>query len=167
MSINFSPKVGQILECDYGEYKLDANGNVVQDVDHHIPPEMIKNRLVVVLNGKLNQKSCIVVPLSTTHDLQKTLRGIHVEIPETEIPDFVYFQKQVRWAKADMIQQVSVTRLNRPRTARGHDSVLLSYEMVGQIQKAVIKAISAASLIATPPPPPEEPPAQEEIIDKP
>lgn len=151
MTINFSPKVGQILECDYGEYTLDKNGAVIQHVDYHIPPEMIKNRLVVVLNGKLNQTSCIVVPLSTTHDLQKTLRGIHVEVPEAEIPDFIYFQKQIRWAKADMIQQVSIDRLNRPRTHRGHSPVLLSHAMVGEIQKAVIKAISASSLIAPPP----------------
>ncbi len=150
MAINFSPKVGQILECDYGEYTLDANGVVIPHVDCHIPPEMIKNRLVVVLNGKINQNSCIVVPLSTTHDLQKTLRGIHVEVPEAEIPGFIYFEKQVRWAKADMVQQISIQRLNRPRTKRAHSPVLLSHELVSAIQRAVIKAISASSLIAQP-----------------
>lgn len=148
--INFTPKVGQILECDYGEYTLDANGAIVPNVDYHLPPEMIKNRLVVVLNGRLNQTSCIVVPLSTTHDMQKTMRGIHVEIPALEIPDFVYFQQQIRWAKADMVQQVSIDRLNRPRTKRGHAPVLLSHGRVGEIQKAVIKAISASSLLAEP-----------------
>lgn len=146
MAINFSPKVGQILECNYGEYTLSADGRAVKDVNYHIPPEMIKNRLVVVLNGKLNQNSCIVVPLSTTHDLQKTLRGIHVEIPGEDIPEFIYFRQQVRWAKADMIQQVSTERLNRPRTNRGHAQVQLSHLVVGNIQKAVIKAINGSSL---------------------
>lgn len=150
MAINFTPKVGQILECDYGDYQLDAQGAVIVNPDYHLPPEMIKNRLVVVLNGRIDQTSCIVVPLSTTHDYQKTLKGIHLEIPEEEIPDFVYFKKQVRWAKADLIQQVSNERLTRPRTNRGHAPVLLSHAIVGQIQRAVIKAINASSLITPP-----------------
>lgn len=150
MAINFSPKVGQILECNYGEYALSVDGSIVKNVNYHIPPEMIKNRLVVVLNGKLNQTSCIVVPLSTTHDMQKTLRGIHVEILGEDIPELIYFRQQVRWAKADMIQQVSAERLNRPRTNRGHAQVLLSHSIVGNIQKAVIKAINASSLVIQP-----------------
>ena len=52
MPINFSPKVGQILTCNYGNYLKDEKGDVVSTaVDAHIPPEMIKCRLVVVLNG--------------------------------------------------------------------------------------------------------------------
>jgi uncharacterized protein YifN (PemK superfamily) len=147
MTINFTPKVGQILECDYGDYKLDASNQCVIHPDNHIPPEMIKNRLVVVLNGRLSQKSCIVVPLSTTFDFQKTGRGIHVEIPEAEIPDLSFFGSQVRWAKADLLQQVSIERLNRPKTNRGHVVVILSYGMVNKIQHAVIKTINASSLL--------------------
>lgn len=146
--INFTPKVGQILECDYGEYRRDAQGKpLTGDFDSHIPPEMIKNRLVVVLNGKLSRNSCLVVPLSTTHDLQKTIKGIHVEIPEKEIGEMTFFTQQIRWAKADMIQQVSIERLNRPRSKRGHQAVNLTRERVELIQRAVIKAINAASLL--------------------
>ena len=48
MPINFSPKVGQILTCNYGNYLKDEKGDVVSTaVDAHIPPEMIKCRLVV------------------------------------------------------------------------------------------------------------------------
>lgn len=147
MAINFTPKVGQILECDYGDYQLDAKGGRIIHANYRIPPEMIKNRLVVVLNGKIDPSACLVVPLSTTHDHQKTFKGIHAEIPTAEIPDFRFFKQQIRWAKADLIQQVSKERLNRPRTDRGHEPVLLSHAIVDEIQRAVIKAINASGLI--------------------
>jgi len=76
MPINFSPKVGQILTCNYGNYLKDEKGDVVSTaVDAHIPPEMIKCRLVVVLNGRLNGNACIVVPISTTKDTAKLKEG--------------------------------------------------------------------------------------------
>jgi uncharacterized protein YifN (PemK superfamily) len=91
--------------------------------------------------------SCIVVPFSTTHDHQKTHRGWHVSVPAQEIPELNYFGACERWAKADMIQQVSRERLNRPRVKHGRDPIYLSRERVDLIQRAVIKAISAASLL--------------------
>lgn len=66
-----------------------------------IPPEMIKNRLVVVLNGKINGNACIVVPLSTTRDHDKLNRGMHVEIASNVINGLQFFDQQIRWAKAD------------------------------------------------------------------
>ena len=90
MPINFSPKVGQILTCNYGNYLKDEKGDVVSTaVDAHIPPEMIKCRLVVVLNGRLNGNACIVVPISTTKDTAKLNNGLHVELPEGVIPPFL------------------------------------------------------------------------------
>lgn len=81
MAINFSPKVGEILECNFGNYPVSQNGQFsTKYYDGRIPPEMIKNRLVVVLNGKINGNACIVVPLSTTRDHDKLKRGMHVEI---------------------------------------------------------------------------------------
>jgi uncharacterized protein YifN (PemK superfamily) len=69
VAINFSPKVGEILECNFGNYPVIQNGPFSTTYyDGRIPPEMIKNRLVVVLNGKINGNACIVVPLSTTRD---------------------------------------------------------------------------------------------------
>jgi uncharacterized protein YifN (PemK superfamily) len=58
-----------------------------------------------------------------------------------------YFVQSVRWAKADMVQQVSRLRLNRPRTNHGRDETKIPFESVDKIQRAVIKAISAASLL--------------------
>ena len=147
MTINFSPKVGQILECNFGEYTLDESGIPTNQPNHHIPPEMIKNRLVVVLNGKVSGNSCVVVPLSTTHDVQKTHKGWHVEIPEGELPDLMHFEQAVRRAKADMVQQVSKQRLNRPRSLRGHEEVKICSDVVTKIQRAVVKAVNASSLL--------------------
>jgi len=116
-------------------------------VDGHIQPEMVKNRLVVVLNGKLSATSCIVVPLSTTHDRAKTGRGIHVELEADAIEELVYFKPCQRWAKADMVEQVSNYRLYRPNSARGRAEIYLDRPTVELIQRAVIKAISAAGLL--------------------
>ena len=108
MAINFTPSVGAILECNYGDYARGPNGALISNhFDGHLQPEMVKNRLVVVLNGKINSNACIVVPLSTTQDHDKIRRGMHVEIPENTIDDLHYFHAQLRWAKADLVQQVS------------------------------------------------------------
>lgn len=116
MAINFSPKVGEIQECNFGNYPVIQNGQFSTTYyDGRIPPEMIKNRLVVVLNGKIN--------------------GLQ------------FFDQQIRWAKADLVQQVSRNRLNRARTYRGYLNQCLPHELVADIQRAVIKSINAISLI--------------------
>ncbi len=102
MAINFSPKVGEIQECNFGNYPVIQNGQFSTTYyDGRIPPEMIKNRLVVVLNGKINGNACIVVPLSTTRDHDKLNRGMHVEIASNVINGLQFFDQQIRWAKAD------------------------------------------------------------------
>jgi len=148
MAINFAPKVGQILTCNYGNYLKDENGDIITNaVDAHIPPEMIKYRLVVVLNGRLNGNACIVVPISTTKDQSKLSQGLHVELEEGIINEAKYFPQTTSWVKCDMIQTVSNIRLNRPMDlGRGWVTQTLSREIVTKLQKAVIKAINATAL---------------------
>lgn len=149
MPINFSPKVGQILTCNYGNYLKDEKGDTVANaVDSHIPPEMVKCRLVVVLNGRLNGNACIVVPVSTTKDPAKLRNGLHVELREGVIKAAKYFPPTTSWVKCDMVQTVSNERLNRPMEVdRGWVTQMLSRETVTEIQKAVIKAINATVLL--------------------
>ncbi|MEB4924302.1 type II toxin-antitoxin system PemK/MazF family toxin, partial [Pseudomonas aeruginosa] len=45
---------------------------------------------------------------------------MHVEIASNVINDLQFFDQQIRWAKADLVQQVSRNRLNRARTYRGY-----------------------------------------------
>ena len=53
MAINFSPKVGEILECNFGNYPVSQNGQFsTKYYDGRIPPEMIKNRLAGAGSGK-------------------------------------------------------------------------------------------------------------------
>lgn len=116
MAIKFEPRVGQILECNYGEYRI---GRSAADppclYDFRLKPEMVKNRLVVVLNGKIDSNACIVVPLSSTRDAGKLSRGWHVEIPAHLIEELPYFKQRIRWAKSDLVAQVSRERLFKPR----------------------------------------------------
>ncbi|WP_077897093.1 type II toxin-antitoxin system PemK/MazF family toxin [Shigella boydii] len=91
--------------------------------------------------------ACIVVPLSTTRDHDKLNRGMHVEIASNVINGLQFFDQQIRWAKADLVQQVSRNRLNRARTYRGYLNQCLPHELVADIQRAVIKSINAISLI--------------------
>ena len=60
-------KVGQVMQCDFGNFTRDSEGVPRHDVNGHIPPEIVKNRLVVVMNAKITN-ACVVVPISATHD---------------------------------------------------------------------------------------------------
>ena len=91
MPINYSPKVGEILECNYGDYSRVDGRPITNQFNGHIPPEMIKHRLVVVLNGKINGNACIVVPLSTTKDGEKLTRGMHVQLEKRCYRSYAYF----------------------------------------------------------------------------
>ena len=150
--LNFSPKVGQILECNFGNYPtlpIGAERSPSQiNFDGRISPEMVKNRLVIVLNGKLGD-ACLVVPLSSTLDQFKLTKGWHVEISTASIPDLRFFAATTRWAKADLVQQVSKQRLRVPKSSSGDflGRLLLSPDLVTEIQCAIVKAINASSLL--------------------
>lgn len=58
MAINFSPKVGEILECNFGNYPVSQNGQIsTAYYDGRIPPEMIK----------IGWLSCSTEKLMATH----------------------------------------------------------------------------------------------------
>ncbi len=141
--------MGEILECDYENYLKDKEGKIITDFyDGHIPPEMVKNRLVVIINGKIDGNACIVVPLSSKCDQNKFQRGMHVGIDQNVIENMKYFEQITRWAKADLVQQVSQQRLQRPRTDRGYLNQILPKEIVTKIQLAIIKSINASQLLS-------------------
>nr|WP_207629014.1 type II toxin-antitoxin system PemK/MazF family toxin [Photorhabdus cinerea] len=137
------------MECDYENYLKDKEGKIITDFyDGHIPPEMVKNRLVVIINGKIDGNACIVVPLSSKCDQNKFQRGMHVGIDQNVIENMKYFEQITRWAKADLVQQVSQQRLQRPRTDRGYLNQILPKEIVTKIQLAIIKSINASQLLS-------------------
>lgn len=162
MSINFKPRVGQLLVCHFGDYPSPP---VVGGVHGRLPPEMVKQRLVVVLNAK-HPQACVVVPLSATQHVPSVTRGFHVPIPAGTLPPLNYWDDCDRWVKCDTIQMVSNDRLDRVLSKRGHAAVHLTHEEVTRVQKAVIRVIGGAGTFLAAPandaaPPTLEPAPQE------
>jgi len=139
-------KVGQVVECDFGNYRPDALGG--HHVDGRIPPEMIKRRLAVLRNVKLGD-GCVVVPVSSRHDAGKEKRGYHVRIHCRHIPATARWTPCERWAKAELMQYVSQRRLFTMRDdSKLFIKPLLPRELVAQIQRAVMRAIGGTGLLS-------------------
>ncbi len=144
MAIKYSPKVGEILECDFGIFKDDDGNFDYKNYNGRIPPEMVKNRLVVVLNGKINN-ACIVVPISSSFDQDKVTKKWHVLIEPTLITQTSFWKPVNRWAKADHVTQVSRFRLSK--TCNSSNGNYLPRETVTLIQEAVVRVISGSYLL--------------------
>jgi uncharacterized protein YifN (PemK superfamily) len=147
MAITYRPKVGEVLECDFGQFKLMPNGDFDQrNFDGRIPPEMIKRRLVVVLNGKLGG-SCLVVPISSTQNMGGVSQGLHVPLEPDLFKVTDFYDRRDRWAKSELIQPVSNKRLYKLMDNGKRFDHYLPREKVELVQRAVIKAVSAGALI--------------------
>lgn len=147
MAITYRPKVGEVLECDFGQFKLLADGSFdSRNFDGRIPPEMIKRRLVVVLNGKLGG-SCIVVPISSTQDMGGGSRGLHVYLKPDLFRVTNFYDRRDRWAKAELVQPVSTKRLYKLTDDGQRFDLYLPRSEVELIQRAVIKGVSATALL--------------------
>lgn len=140
MAITYNPKVGEVLECNYGDHAT------TEDFDGHIPPEMRKKRMVVILNGKLGG-ACLVVPISSKKDLGSIGRGYHVELDTSYFRITDFYDRRERWAKADTVEHVSKKRLFKMRDGNQRFDQYLPREVVELIQRAVIKALSAQTLL--------------------
>jgi uncharacterized protein YifN (PemK superfamily) len=102
MPITFAPKLGQVLYCDF----KDAS-----------PPEMVKSRPAVVVSRN-NGMVCTVVPLSGTEP--NRIMDHHHPMSAESLPDRIA-AKGLWWAKCDMIETVSLARLDRPQEGRHPD----------------------------------------------
>lgn len=156
MTLGYRPKVGDILHCDFGRF-IDTNGDRITDndlscvdytnFDGRIPPEIIKQRLVMVLNPKVGG-GCIVVPISSREDEdQHTQDKYHVALPYQCIEKTTY-EDTPRWIKANLIQMVSLHRL-KPiyRADRNRLQLSAPRDLVTEVQKAVIRVINATALL--------------------
>ena len=98
MPLLFHPKQGMVLICDY-------HGFVV--------PEMVKRRRVIVISPYQQNKRgiCTVVPFSTT--TPDVIEPFHVHIPAVT---YSWLSDTAdSWVKADMLNTVSLKRLDRIR----------------------------------------------------
>jgi len=104
MAINFHPKPGAILECDFSSGFKE--------------PEMVKKRPVIVLTPSLKGRHRLVtvVCLSTKEPDNKCL--FHYKLPKASMPQLGRFQQSDSWVKADMIYSVGFHRLDLIRLGK-------------------------------------------------
>jgi uncharacterized protein YifN (PemK superfamily) len=124
MAINFHPKRGTVLMCDFEGFKT---------------PEMVKRRHVVVVSPRYRRHTglCLVAPFSTVppHEIEPH----HYEIPCGRY-DFFDPAKST-WAKADMITCVSFQRLDRLLLYGRYAAPQLKPEDLSAIQRCIAHAL--------------------------
>lgn len=156
MSLGYQAKVGEIVHCNFGRF-FDTDGDRIENddlsavdysnFDGRIPPEIIKRRLVMILNPRLKGSS-LVVPISAKEDEDEDIkRKYHVEFPYNPLR-FTQYQDRQRWVKSNIVQTVSNQRLDKLTRPNGNFvKVYAEAELVKQVQIAVINAINAQSLL--------------------
>ncbi|MBQ0114176.1 MAG: type II toxin-antitoxin system PemK/MazF family toxin [Bacteroidales bacterium] len=128
--ILYYPKMGEILICNYNGFK---------------EPEMVKIRPVVVISPKHRSGSrlCTVVPLSTTTPIPQ--KDYHYLLKlERKLPK--PFDSSTCWVKADMINTVSLDRLDLIRCGkiqgkRNYFRAKVTKDQLQEIQQSIKNAL--------------------------
>ena len=143
MAINHRPRVGELLECDFGQWQQIEKK---PDYNKHLEPEMRKRRMVVVLNANLDGKSALVVPISSTKSYGRQANYHHfIDTNLIKVTDF--YDKRDRWALGEHSKVVSFTRLHYIFDGAIKLNQTLPSDVVTQIQLKVIKAINAQRIL--------------------
>ncbi|HAT3884548.1 TPA: type II toxin-antitoxin system PemK/MazF family toxin [Legionella pneumophila] len=139
MAIVFHPNPGQILLCDFSDFK---------------EPEMVKkNRPVIVLSSALKgrDKLLTIVPLSTVKP--DPIQPYHYLLPKKSMPMIGIFQERESWVKGDMLYTVGFHRLNliklNTRTVDGKRDYFrnkLGREQMKEIYKCVLHGLNLSKL---------------------
>lgn len=136
MAIRFHPGYGTILYCDFS---------------HHVKPEIIKTRPVVVVS-RSHSELCTVVPLSGTEPIK--MNGWHHKMTIAKLP--VFLQKNDWWAKCDCMTTVAFFRLDRckagkcPTTGkRLFEAPKLYSEDLKSIKNAILSHLAMSLLISS------------------
>jgi uncharacterized protein YifN (PemK superfamily) len=131
MSIQYAPKCGTILICDFDG----------------IAPEMTKRRPVILL-ASVSSRLALVVPLSTTPP--DKIMPWHYLLRLSELLPKPYDSLEC-WAKGDMVAAVSFERLNIPFKGKDKSgkriyqiNQVTEYDL-NSIRACVCRAISGAS----------------------
>ena len=136
MTLQFHPKIGAILVCDFSK--------------GFVAPEMVKRRPVIVISPPISQRHrlCTIIPLSTK--IPETIRPYHVDLGNLNLPR--PFDIGPNWAKCDMIYSVSFDRLElfRKRNAidgkREYDEFFISSENLKKIRAGFLISVGLLSL---------------------
>lgn len=132
MAITFFPRPGQILVCDFSDFKM---------------PEINKIRPVIVVSPRLPHRSEIVavVPISTTaplHEFPFVVRLSRNYHPGEE--DYLPC-----WAKCDMVMNIARRRLNGFKVGRRRWATpRASDEDVMAVRNGIIHGLGMSHLLA-------------------
>ncbi|MGA7438363.1 MAG: type II toxin-antitoxin system PemK/MazF family toxin [Luteibacter sp.] len=105
MTLKYHPKLGEVMLCSFPSADLHLH-------DQALKGEMVKDRLVIVVNRRLSGRGDLVnvVPISMTPPAFP--QPWHVAIPMSCIPvSAVKARRGQRYAKCDMICTVALARL--------------------------------------------------------
>jgi hypothetical protein len=92
-------------------------------------------------------------------DIEKEKRGYHVRLDPSHVPQTRQWTRRDRWAKAELVQFVSVKRIFTLRDDRRRFlNERLPHDLVAKIQRAVLCTVSGSSLL-------RETPAAEALIE--
>ena len=148
MAITYIPKIGEVLECDFGNFKKIGQEIDKRNYNGRIPNEMIKRRMVMVINPKIGGGCHLVVPISWTRNVSSIRNGTHVSLDEQYFKVTNFYDRRERWAKCEALQLVSNQRLFKMIDNGERFDQILPREVVELIQRGVIAAINGKSLIS-------------------
>lgn len=98
------------------------------------------------MNAKLNGL-ILVAPISSKINLDGIKNGYHIEIDSELIKATGFYDKRTRWIKSELIQSVSRLRLYHIYDKGTKITQYLPRDVVTKVQRAIIKAINASSLL--------------------
>lgn len=148
MAITYIPKIGEVLECDFGNFKKIGQEIDKRNYNGRIPNEMIKRRMVMVINPKIGGGCHLVVPISSTRNVSSIRNGTHVSLDEQYFKVTDFYDRRERWAKCETLQLVSNQRLFKMIDNGERFDQILPREVVELIQRGIIAAINGKSLIS-------------------
>lgn len=126
MALSYFPRQGEILICDF------STG--------FRAPEMVKKRPVIIISPRARTSRLVtVVPLSSTEP--RPVETCHYQLPAGAYPP----ARSTMWAKCDMINTVSVDRLDRVMTRDAADRrTYTTYHLTTKALQDVMSAVRSA-----------------------
>ena len=144
--LKYSPVVGEVVECDLGKLRNPPLNPVFDGI---ILNEMRKRRPAVILNAKLPNGCCIIVPVSSKGDTSAVDRGYHVPLDASHLPESL-FDRRSRWAIAECMTHVSKQRLFPYMENGRRVKIVLPSHIVAAIQRSMVRTLNGKSLLLPP-----------------
>ena len=141
MAIEFHPRVGQILLCDFSRGFKE--------------PEMVKNRRpVVVVSKAIAGRSNLVTILALSTRTPEPIRPYHYKIPKNSMPQLGRYQENDTWLKGDMVYTVGFHRLDLIRLNKRHPATgkrqyfqnRLDREQMREVYKCMLHGLNLGQL---------------------